>query len=293
MTQSPEEFLITAYNAAKKRPASELLSVLPDDCAAELKVIVQNAEILKGVLGVVLTSIVYKVLNPSQDIRYHQDHMPKGYSGRTFDTKYITPFLKEKFRHFAMAESAWLTRSLEQPHPYNFRYPGKIRNKEVKAAFLNTLNRLQIDGHLAPRMLVGLLALVIEASAEDASLFANVKVTDDLTIAKVVEAVNRHIYYNYGKGATGTARIPVLAIYSVYSLLMSDVKRYSDKKLAPLESHTSPDSRSKSLGDIEVLNGDGTRFEAVEVKHLKPISVDMIPWRTGKSKIQKSTDTIF
>ena len=68
----------------------------------------------------------------------------------------------------------------------------------------------------------------------------------------------------------------VLAIYSIYKLVTSESKRYSGKILAPLESHTSPDSRSKSLGDIDVRNSNESPFESVEVKHLKPISVDMI-----------------
>lgn len=276
MTRSLEDTLTAAYNTAKEQPVSNHLYLLPDDCVQELSIIVKNAETLKGVLGVTLTSITYKVLNPSQDIRYHQDRMPNGYSGRTFDTKYVTPFLKEKFRHFAMAESAWLTRSLEQPHPYDLEYPGRIHNKDVKTAFLSILNRLQINNSLASAMLVGLLAMMIAASAEDIPLFTGVPVSTDLTISKIVEAVNQHIHFNYGKGATGTARIPVLAIYSVYNLLINDVNRYTGKELAPLESHTSPDYRSKSLGDIDVTNDDKSCFEAVEIKHLKPISVDMI-----------------
>jgi DNA (cytosine-5)-methyltransferase 1 len=142
MTQSPEDILIAAYNSAKKQSVSTLLSALPDECVQELRIIAKNAEILKGVVGVTLTSIAYKVLNPSQDIRYHQDHMQNGYSGRTFDTKYVTPFLKEKFRHFAMAESAWLTRSLEQPHPYDSKYPRQNPKQRSKSGFSQHIESL-------------------------------------------------------------------------------------------------------------------------------------------------------
>ncbi|MBL8192974.1 MAG: DNA cytosine methyltransferase, partial [Blastocatellia bacterium] len=38
----------------------------------------------------------------------------------------------------------------------------------------------------------------------------------------------------------------------------------------------SPDSRSKSLGDIEIKSTDEFPFEAIEIKHLKPISLDII-----------------
>ncbi len=278
MTQSPEEILTEAYNAAQVQPIEAILAALPDDCVQDLRTIVQYAEKLKGVLGVTLTSITYKIYKPSQDVRYHQENMPHGYSGRSFDTRYVTPFLKNRFPHFAMAESAWLTRSLEQPRPYDYDYPGKIKDKDTKLAFLNTLNRLQQlqkDGEFAQKMLVGLLALMIEAYAQDDVLFNDIDVSDDVTIATIVEAVSQHIHFNY-QGVAGTARIPVLAIYSVYTLLRADVKRYSDKVLSPLELHTSPDSRSKALGDIEIKNSDGSCFEAIEVKHMKPVSTDMI-----------------
>lgn len=202
--------------------------------------------------------------------------MRSGYSGRTFDTKYVTPFLKSKFPHFAMAESAWLTRSLEQPRPFTLNFPGKIRNPVLKAAFLKTLDRVQTNNDLAYKFLVAMIGLMLEAAEKDDSLFAQVQVESDITIAKIMDAISQHIRYKYGRGVIGTARLPVLAIYSVYNLLLPDVKRYAGKILLPLESHTSPDSRSNSLGDIDVSNLDTTPFESVEIKHNKPITADMI-----------------
>ena len=277
MPQTPVEIMASAYEQAKRRSLKTLLSGLPDECIRDLKVIVENAETQKAVLGVALTSLVYKVYEPKQDIRKHQEGMKDGYSGRTFDTKYVTPFLKSKFPHFAMAESAWLTRSLEQSRPFNLNFPGKIRNKVLKAAFLKTLDRVQIDSNLASKMLVSLIGLMFDATAKDESLFAKVQVVDGATTMTVIlDAISQHIRYDYGKGVVGTARLPVLAIYSVYNLLMLDVNRYSGKSLAPLESHTSPDSRSKSFGDIDVNNPDNSCFESVEIKHNKPITADMV-----------------
>ena len=276
MPQTPIEIMESAYEYAKKKSLKTLLSGLPDEYIQDLRVIVENAETQKAVLGVTLTSRVYKIYQPKQDIRKHQEGMKDGYSGRTFDTKYATPFLKSTFPHFAMAESAWLTRSLEQPRPFNLNFPGKIRNKDLKTAFLKTLEHVQIDGNLAPKMLVALMGLMFEATTKDEVLFAKVQVVGGITIAKIIDALSQHIRYDYGKGVVGTARLPVLAIYSVYNLLMPDVKRYSGKFLVPLESHTSPDSRSKSLGDIDVNNADNSCFESVEIKHNKPITADMI-----------------
>lgn len=273
---TPNKIWEAAYKQAQKESLKKLLSGISSESVQDLRVIVENAETQKAVLGVTLTSLVYKIYEPKQDIRKHQEGMKGGYSGRTFDTKYITPFLKDKFPHFAMAESAWLTRSLEQPRPFNLNFPGKIRNTVLKTAFLKTLDRVQSDSKLAPKFLVALMGLMLEASAKDDALFTRVQVASGVTIAKIIDALNLHIRHEYGKGVVGTARLPVLAIYSVYNLLMPDVKRYSGKILAPLESHTSPDSRSKSLGDIDINSIDNACFESVEIKHNKPITADMV-----------------
>jgi len=276
MPQTPIEIMESAYKQAQSKSLKTLLSGLSDEYIQDLRVIVEKAETQKAVLGVTLTSIVYKTYDPKQDVRKHQEGMKGGYSGRTFDTKYVTPFLKSRFPHFAMAESAWLTRSLEQPRPFNLNFPGKIRNKVLKKAFLNILDRVQTDSNLAPKMLLALMGLMFGATAKDEALFAKVQVTGGMTIAKIIDAISQHIRYDYGKGVVGTARLPVLAIYSVYNLLMPDVKRYSGKFLVQLESHTTPDSRSNSLGDIDVNNADNSCFESVEIKHNKPITADMI-----------------
>ncbi|MBL8098654.1 MAG: hypothetical protein JNK81_05700 [Anaerolineales bacterium] len=276
MPKTPIEIMESVYEQASHKSLKSLLAGLPDEIIQYLKIVVENAATQKAVLGVTFTSLVYKIYEPTQDIRKHQEGMKSGYSGRTFDTKYVTPFLKRKFPHFAMAESAWLTRSLEQPRPFNLSFPGKIRNQVLKSAFLNILDRIEKDKNLAPKILVALMGLMLELMKSDEILFENVEITRDISIARIIEALSQHIRYNYGKGVVGTARLPVLAIYSVYNLIMPNVGRYSGKMLMPLESHTSPDSRSKSLGDIDVRNEDGSPFESVEIKHNKPITADMV-----------------
>lgn len=276
MPQTPIEIMESAYEQAQKSTSDVLLSTLPDDAVQDLRKIVAKAETQKAVLGATMTSIVYKIYNPHQDIRKHQEGMEGGYSARTFDTKFVTPFLKSKFPHFAMAEGAWLTRSLEQPAPYTLDFPGHIRNKELKTAFLKTLDRLETAHGIASNLLIALIGLLVEESAQDDALFNKPLTSGDIPIAKIIDAISQHIRYPYGKGVVGTARLPVLAIYSVYNLIMTDVRRYSGKILAPLESHTSPDSRAKTFEDVDVNNPDNSCFESVEIKHNKPITVDMV-----------------
>jgi DNA (cytosine-5)-methyltransferase 1 len=88
--------------------------------------------------------LVKKIEDPTQDVRYHKTELPNGYSGRSFDTSYVTPFIAEKFQRFAMKSgSGWLTRSLEQAHPYTLTYPGRILDKAVREAFLQILNDIE------------------------------------------------------------------------------------------------------------------------------------------------------
>ena len=113
--KKPQQFLEQSYAEAMQLVGSseKITSLLGASEQAILDVALKNAEQAKGVLTVLLTSVVYKTLNPEQDVTKHQTSIPNGYSGRTFDTQFITPFMKaQKFP--AMAESGWLTRSLEQ-----------------------------------------------------------------------------------------------------------------------------------------------------------------------------------
>jgi hypothetical protein len=73
-----------------------------------LDIIIETCEQRKAVLTVLITLLSYKIVVPKQDIRKHQANMEGGFSGRTFDTQIITPFMKEN-GFPAMVESGWLT----------------------------------------------------------------------------------------------------------------------------------------------------------------------------------------
>src|SRR3989338_2934396 len=130
-----------AENLVSKGGGS-IQSRLPEEITRLLDIILLHVEGSKGVLAVILTSLLYKIFHKDQDIRLHQKSIPGGYSGRTFDTRYITPFLK-KNNFPAMAESGWLTRSLEQKSPYTLSYKGSIKPSELKASFLKTLDYIE------------------------------------------------------------------------------------------------------------------------------------------------------
>jgi DNA (cytosine-5)-methyltransferase 1 len=90
---------------------------IPQQYLKYILLIGEQAYKLKGVYTVLVTLLTYKSLFPEQDIRKHQSRIPGGFSGRSIDNQYITPTLKELGLP-SMAESGWLTRSLEQSSPY-------------------------------------------------------------------------------------------------------------------------------------------------------------------------------
>jgi len=118
--------------------------LLPQPYQNYIQQIATNCSKQKAVYTVLITLLVHKILYPNQDIRYHQTNLPGGFSGRTIDTQYITPTLKQLGLP-AMAESGWLTRSLEQPFPYTLDYQGKISNQKTKDAFLGLIDFIETN----------------------------------------------------------------------------------------------------------------------------------------------------
>lgn len=162
--------------------------------------IIEKAESFRAVLTVLITSLVKKIQTPTQDVRYHQKELPNGYSGRGLDTEHITPFMKEKFRRFAMAESGWLTRSLEQPYPYILDYEGKIRNKTVKNAFLQILNDIEenkADPKKYLQAIFSALTTLMEGSQISFDFLKEAQHTETVTIEKIVDLLRHHFSHDY------------------------------------------------------------------------------------------------
>lgn len=267
----PIEYLEKIYSESMQIVGSDdkIKSDLDKNIALHLSEILSRAESAKAVITVILTSAVYKILNPNQDIRNHQTSIPSGYSGRTFDTKYITPFLKSvKFP--AMAESGWLTRSLEQKVPYDSNYSGAIRPDSLKTAFLATIDFIQ-KGKKVDKLVSFLFqGLIVQRNAQQIDLAK----PHNLQIATIIDLLTKHFNAKYS--SEGASRLPVLALYAAYQCLVNETKRFEGKVLLPMESHTSADSRSGRIGDIDILDEKDKAFEAVEVKHGIPITTQLV-----------------
>ena len=262
---NPSQFLENIYNNALKL-VDEKVNDLNDTQLKWVQSIVDKEESFKGVYSVLVSSLTYKCIHPEQDIRYHKVELENGYSGRSFDTKYVTPFLKSKKFFGAMKESGWLTRSLEQVHPFTLDFPGKIRNADVKDAFLNIINDVE-ENNVSPEIyLTNIFRLsIIEKSRKTVTLVNPVESESSINIEQIIEYLNKHFYYKYS--TRGASILPVVAFYSIYECLIEEIGRFKNKKLDELGSHTSCDRSSKATGDIVIRDKTTNNiYEVVEVK---------------------------
>lgn len=273
---NPKEVLLQIYRESNDISDIRLTEILQTHINYILKRINQN----KGVYTVLITLALYKYLYPTQDIRQHKIELPYGFSGRSFDSHYITPTLKELGLP-AMAESGWLTRSLEQAYPYDMNYNGKITPVELKNAFLSTVDYIQQNKNNAYNILKLLLNGGILFKENNQISIQKIE-NQDIQISQIISLLKQHFEFNY-KTHNGS-KLPVIAFYAVYQILIQELGRFKDCSLGKLGSHTASDRTSKSAGDIEIFKNNQV-FEALEIKLNKAPDSHMI--RVAYDKINK------
>lgn len=254
---------------------------IPNEIKEYIAIIGKMCSERKGVYTVLVTLLHYKYIHPEQDIRYFQSHYENGFSARSYDTKFITPTLK-KLGLPAMSESGWLTRSLEQPYPYDFNYKGAIP-KLLKIPFLCVIDFVQNNPIKAKECLCYLLQQVKNTVADRIIHITPLVHPEKISIENIMLGLKEHFLTNYH--TKGGAKLPVLAFHSIYTSLITEIARYKDCRLADLSSLTACDRTNKASGDIEIFNSDGSLFEAIEIKLNKQIDKQII--RVVKDKIYK------
>jgi len=244
--------------------------------------IVSRSESNKAVVTVLITLLAHKAIVPQQDIRYHQAGLESGFAGRGVDEEHVTPFMK-KAAFPAMAQSGWLTRSLEQAHPYTSDYPGNITPKRAKEAFLAIIDSIQTKGASPGDVLIYMFVLLIK---QRDGMKVELAKPHSLSISAIISILNHHFTAKYA--SSGASRLPALAVYAAYQCMMGQVLRYSGKVLCPLESHNSPDAQSGRIGDVDVNNPDNTAFEGIEIKHEIIITKGHVKDAYEKFKVHKT-----
>lgn len=239
-----------------------------------IDVLIDKIDSNKSLLSALVTSIVKKIICPTQDIRLHRTDFENGYSARSLDTNVTAPFFKQHFPKYANKESAFLTLATRERIRWTLEEGSflKIRNKEVKNAFLSILNALENRKVDTKECLAYIFVKLIELSAHHYAIFdktiESLSFTQVINIDIVLQMLQKHFETKL------SSRLPVIAIYAAYQELFKQIKRFEGKKLALLNTHTSSDKHG--YGDIDILNNDGTYFESVEIKHGIPINKNHI-----------------
>ena len=289
---NPSQFLENIYNQAKKNKNLDNLN-LSKMQKNLIKIIVENEQSNKGVFTALVSSLTYKCLHPEQDVRYHKVDLPNGYSGRSFDTKYVTPFLKEKRFLGAMKESGWLTRSIEQLHPFTNDFPGRINKADLKMAFLTILDEVETENVSSLDYLVGIFTQsIIEKQKRTVKVINPIDKESNVPIRDVIEMLHSHFYYKYS--SRGASILPVIAFYSIYECMIKHFDRFKNMKLDDLGSHNSSDRSSKETGDIVVRDKITNEiYEVVEIKFdIKPTHL-MVDYAYDKIKYNKNVQRYY
>ena len=254
-------------------------SPLQSDDLARINRIMKRIESNKNiaVLSVLITLYVKKITTPNQDVRLHQTSMPHGFSGRSLDSRYITPFLRENDFPYMQSGSGWLTRSFEQAAPYNMEYPGRITPKSIKNDFLSLIDKVEKNADIAQACLEEIFRQLISFREKSQNIaLSRPKNTSIGTAVSLVEKL-------WNQESSGLSRVPVIAVYAAYRCLVSEVGRYRNHALLPLLPHNAPDQKTGRTGDID-LKDNSKIVEAVEIKHGVQINPELVSATIEKVK---------
>ena len=262
--------LAEAYQAAQNLDLDTVSEIITTD----IDVMVEKIGSNKSLVSALVTSLVKKVHEPTQDVRLHRTDFENGYSARVLDTQVISPFFKDNFPKYANKESSFLTLATRERIKWT-KEEGeelKIRDKKLKASFLNIFEQIEKFNINPKEYLNYLFAKLIELSEAEEALFQSTNLQteslDVLNIHLIIKMLQEHFESKL------SSRLPVVAIYSIYEILLSKFDRYKSKQLVPLQVHTSSDKHG--FGDIEIYTLENEPFEVVEIKHNIPIDKYLI-----------------
>ena len=283
-----KEILEKAFQDAVNLIESDRINSIAPEIQKDIDRLIEKIDSNKSIVSALVTSLVKKILTPAQDVRLHRTDFEGGYSARSLDTKVTTLFFKNHFPKYANKESSFLTLATRERIKWtkNEGQNLKIRDKKLRESFLNVFEQVE-ENKVNPQFyLEYLFAKLIRLSESEANLFEfseNQSLgINALNIYLVLEMLKKHFSGKLG------SRLPVVAIYSIYEILLPKFERFKDKKLLPLQSHTSSDKHG--FGDIEIYDRENNPFEIIEIKHNIPIDKYLIfdiAKKTGNVKINR------
>lgn len=276
------EVLEANYQKAVRLVDENRLDLIPIEIQLSLDPLIKKIETDKSLIQVIVTSLLKKILQPQQDIRFHMSKFKDGYSARVLDTRLTTPFFKKYFPKYANKETAFLTKATRAEIVWDLNTGQNLplRSKDLVIPFLILIDKIQNQSLNLEICMIYIFARLYILSKNSQMIFDRAveasSVYKVININTIIEMLEEHF------ASRLSSRLPVIAVYSIYQQLFKTSKRYEGKILRPLNVHTSSDKHG--YGDIEIWNTDNTPFEMVEIKHNIPIDRGLIFDITKKSE---------
>ncbi len=261
----PKDILEKAFQNAVDLIESGKIEQTLDEIKIDVDYLIEKIGSNKSIVSALVTSLLKKIIEPTQDVRLHRVDFEGGYSARTLDTQLTSPFFKNHFPKYANKESSFLTLATRERIKWtkNEGQNLKIRDKKLRRSFLNIFEQIEENNQNPTIYLIYIFAKLIKLSESEANLFELVETNSQdvsaLNIQLVLELLKKHFALKL------SSRLPVIAIYSIYEILLPNFERYKNKRLLPLQVHTSSDKHG--FGDIEIYNEENNPFEIIEIKH--------------------------
>ncbi len=269
-----KEILERAFQDAFKLVESNQVADIPSEIQTDIDRLITKIDSNKSIVSALVTSLLKKILDPAQDVRLHRTDFEDGYSARSLDTKVTTLFFKDNFPKYANKESSFLTLATRERIKWT-KDEGqnlKIRDVKLRTSFLNVFEQIEQNKQNPDTCLRYIFSKLIELSMKESILFEiteeQSRETNSLNIHLILEMLGEHF------ATEQSSRLPVVAIYSICEILLPKFERFKNKKLVPLQVHTSSDKHS--FGDIEIYDEENNPFEIIEIKHNIPIDKYLI-----------------
>lgn len=268
----PLEILNLAFRRADASLEQQI--VLDSEVYDRVLYVARNLKNRAGV-RLLMACLLAKLHRPEVDLRkpYTEIGSSDAFSGRTYDERYITPFINQ---HNLPCNSttAFLTPALRNRNVVlttEINLVGKP--PQLYEALLNLLDDVYCDRVTAENLLTEIIRLLLidrnERQQRINALVAELKTTQDaipLSSEEIVSLIEKHL------SLKGTSRLPVLIVAAAYQVAESLLR----EKVLTLQAHNAADLQTGALGDVEItLSTDDEMITSYEMKSKKVTREDI------------------
>lgn len=251
----PDEILATTFRLASLNLGQSLVI---DRQIRDNAIYVANN--LKNRAGVrlVMACLLAKIHRPSVDVRkpYTEIGGADVFSGRTYDERYITPFINQ--HHLPCNHTtAFLTPALRNRNMTLVKDLNLLgKPPQLYQAVLSLLDDVYSDRVSPDHLLTEIVRLLLLdrdcRQQRIDSLLSSINTTKDsvpLSSEDIVNLIAQHM------SLKGTSRLAVLVVAAAYR----SIENLFGEKVLALQSHNAADSQTGALGDLEITLLDDNR----------------------------------